>query len=125
MHVQRCGEQPERCEHEEWRYCAADHIPADSAFAREVVTDPVAHLVGELAAERIADVLERSWPFHRKSFLSSRMRTSCSSSSSSSPTPSRSTTTGGILRALRRNWIPALVSSLSSFTIRTTKSMPY
>src|SRR6476620_9733666 len=124
MHVQRRGEQPERGEHQEGRYCGANHVSADGSLAREVVAHPVAHLVGELVAERIADVLERSWPFHRKSFLSSsapaanaavltRVSTSCSSSSSSSPTPSRSITAGGILRARRRKWVPALVSSTS------------
>src|SRR6478672_4427371 len=124
MHVQRCREQPERCEHQERRYCRADHMSVDGAFTGEVITYPVAHIVSELAAEYIADVLQSARPVHRESFPSSsapaasaaaftRVSTSCSRSSSSSPTPSRSTTAGGILRARRRSWIPAWVNSTS------------
>src|SRR5262249_36307336 len=122
VHIQRCGQQPEWCEHQKRGDGPADHVPADGTGAGQVVAHPLAVLVGKPAAEHIAEVLEWFGAVHSRSPSSAPaanaakltlVSTECRCSSSSRPTPSRSITAGGILRARLRSASPVLVSSTS------------
>ena len=46
VHVQRSGQQPERCENQQRRYRPPQHVPAHGSLARQIVCDPAAHRVG-------------------------------------------------------------------------------